>query len=201
MSRHPRWQCRTEDGKEGWLQKTARLRWPAAQTSATRTRQCMQPAVQGERHGPGCEQGSSFSPVRVHVKHYKRQTVPTASGPRSYTDIGNGGVLDCWHDSVYTFAKLCNFVRTGLQRAASLLFQQYQSTYSPLENHRLQNCGVDHPHFVSGRRGRRCSCKAKFACQLITGCEQGVGQIQRPEGSSAHQPQCPARPASSGDRK
>ena len=44
------------------------------------------------------------------------------------------------------------FVRTGLQRAANLLFQQYQSTSSPLENYRLQNCGVDHPTSLAGDR-------------------------------------------------
>ena len=71
-----------------------------------------------------------------------------ASGPRSYKDMGNGGVLECWHDSEHSQS----FVRTGLQRAANLLFQQYQSTYSPLENYRLQNCGVDHPTSLAGDR-------------------------------------------------
>ena len=75
VSRHPRWPCRTMEGKEDWLQRNARLRWPAAQTSATRTRQCMQPAAQGERPGPGCEQGfgqtQRLEPTNLNAQHDK----------------------------------------------------------------------------------------------------------------------------------
>ena len=111
----------------------------------------------------------SLSPVRVHVKHYKRQTVPAASGPRTYKDMGNGGVLECWHDSVYTFLKLCTYwLAAGGQFAVSAI-SVHVFTAGKLQAAKLRSRSS---HFVSGRPGRRCSCKAKFVCQLLSGSAQ-----------------------------